>query len=214
MVEMGKHDALGKKKKPEAVYYYCGRMGGGWFEWSIVTLLLLFLSKEKYEMVKKITDSHVQFGHPKCIHSKQTLWMWKTNSQWVQRYLLGEGLKNYNIPLPPVISRRIGKYHKDEYDSKRLCEWHFPTLIPKGEAEKGRNLQGVVAFVAKYLGRYWRGKELLTGAKIVERLCVLCHVSKLYHTQRDYKLHAKNFRQGVLQVAISCMPHASIVNIS
>ena len=28
MVEMGKHDALeGKIEKPEAVYYYCGRMG-------------------------------------------------------------------------------------------------------------------------------------------------------------------------------------------
>ena len=29
MVEMGKHDALGGKiEKPEAVYCYCGRMGG------------------------------------------------------------------------------------------------------------------------------------------------------------------------------------------
>ena len=38
----------------------------------------------------------------------------------IVKYLLREGLKNYNIPLPPVISRRIGKY--DEHDSKRLCE--------------------------------------------------------------------------------------------
>ena len=29
MVETGKRDALGNKiEKPEAVYYYCGRMGG------------------------------------------------------------------------------------------------------------------------------------------------------------------------------------------
>ena len=29
MVEMGKCDAFGEKiEKPEAVYYYCGRMGG------------------------------------------------------------------------------------------------------------------------------------------------------------------------------------------
>ena len=35
----------------------------------------------------------------------------------IVKYLLAEGLKNYNIPLPPVISR-IGKYHKDEHDSK------------------------------------------------------------------------------------------------
>ena len=38
----------------------------------------------------------------------------------IVKYLLREGLKNYNIPLPPVINRRIGKY--DEHDSKRLCE--------------------------------------------------------------------------------------------
>ena len=34
-------------------------------------------------------------------------------SDKIVRYLLAEGLKNYNIPLPPVISRRIGKYHED-----------------------------------------------------------------------------------------------------
>ena len=66
----------------------------------------------------------------------------------IVKYLLGEGLKKDNIPLPSVISRRIGKYHKDEDDGKSLCEWHFPTYIPKGRAEKGgRNLQGVVSFV-------------------------------------------------------------------
>ena len=54
----------------------------------------------------------------------------------IVKYFLAEGLKNYNIPLPPVISRRIWKYHKDEHDSKRLCEQHFPTRIPKGEGRK------------------------------------------------------------------------------
>ena len=52
------------------------------------------------------------------------------------KYLLAEGLKNYSIPLPPVFSRRIGKYHKDEHKSKRLCEWHFPTLHPQGGGQK------------------------------------------------------------------------------
>ena len=36
----------------------------------------------------------------------------------IVKYLLAEGLKNYNIPLPPVISRRIWKYHKVEHDNK------------------------------------------------------------------------------------------------
>ena len=84
MVEIRKWDLVGEKiEKPEAVYYYCGRMGGSWFEWLVVTMLLLY--KEKYKMVKKITHSYVQFGHIKYVHSKQALWMWKTNSQWVQR---------------------------------------------------------------------------------------------------------------------------------
>ena len=77
-----------------------------------------------------------------------------THDEYRDKYLLAEDLKNYKIPLPPVISKRIGKYHKAEHDNKQLCEWHFPTCIPKGEAEKGRDHQGVVLFVVKYLGRY------------------------------------------------------------
>ena len=44
-----------------------------------------------------------------------------THNEYIDKkvkYLLAEGLKNYNIPLPPVISRRILKYYKDEHDSK------------------------------------------------------------------------------------------------
>ena len=40
----------------------------------------------------------------------------------IVKYLLAEGLKNYKIPLPMVISRKIGKYHKGEADKKWLCE--------------------------------------------------------------------------------------------
>ena len=72
----------------------------------------------------------------------------------IVKYLLAEGLKNYKIPLPPLISRKIGKYHKAEHDKKQLCEWHFPICIPKGEGKKRRDLQGVVLFVVKYLGIY------------------------------------------------------------
>ena len=78
MVEMGKQDILGEKiEKPEAVKYYCGRMGGVDLsdQRSDVTILFLSKEKEKYKMVKKITHSHVQFGHIKCVHSKQALWM-------------------------------------------------------------------------------------------------------------------------------------------
>ena len=52
------------------------------------------------------------------------------------KYLLAEGLKNYKIPFPPVISRKMGKYHKAEHDNKQSCERHFPTCIPEGEGRK------------------------------------------------------------------------------
>ena len=78
-------------------------------------------------MVKKITDSHIQFGHHKCLyilnkHYECEKLRHDEYRDKIVKYLLAEGLKNYNIPLPPMICRRIGKYHKDEHDSKRLCE--------------------------------------------------------------------------------------------
>ena len=36
----------------------------------------------------------------------------------IVKYLLAEGLKNYKIPLLPVISRKIGKWHKGKHDKK------------------------------------------------------------------------------------------------
>ena len=72
MVETGKTDFFGNKvEKPEAVYYYCGRMGG---------VDLLFFSTEKYEMVKKVIDSPAKFANSECIHSEQKLWMRKIDS--------------------------------------------------------------------------------------------------------------------------------------
>ena len=52
------------------------------------------------------------------------------------KFLIGEGLKSYNIPLPPVFSRNIGKYNEIEFQEKRLLERHFPTKIPAAEGGK------------------------------------------------------------------------------
>ena len=75
----------------------------------------------------------------------------------------------------------------------------FLLASPRGRAEKGRNLHGVVSFVVNP----W---EILKG-KRTSYLCencgkALCVVPcfKIYHAQTDYKLHAKKFRQGVLEV--------------
>ena len=133
MVEMGKQDILGEKiEKPEAVYSFCGRMGGvdlsdqllQYFsflrkstKWSRILLIHMFnlLILNAYILNKP-------YGCEKLTHDEYRV--------KIVKYLLAEGLKNYNIPLPPVI-RRIGKYHKDEHNSKRLYEQHFPTHIPK-----------------------------------------------------------------------------------
>ena len=37
------------------------------------------------------------------------------------KYLLGEGLKNYKIPLPLVLSKKIGKHHAGENDKMYVC---------------------------------------------------------------------------------------------
>ena len=97
----------------------------------------------------------------------------------IVKYLLEEGLKNYKIPLPPVISKRIGKYHGPGHDKERLCERHFPSSIPKGEGKKRREAFKVpVLFVATSLGICIKRKEHLIGVKIVENRYVLCLVSK------------------------------------
>ena len=59
MVATGKCDALGEKiENPEAVYYYCGRMGE---LIRVISCDILFVFKKKYKMVKEITDLHIQF---------------------------------------------------------------------------------------------------------------------------------------------------------
>ena len=107
--------------------------------------------------------------------------------------LPAEGLKNYNIPLPPVISRRIGKYHKAEHDKKWLCEWHFPTFIPKGDDRK-RQRPSRCCFVCGKIPReiLKRKRTSYWCEDCCKALCVVpCF--KIYHTQKDYKLHAKTF---------------------
>ena len=77
----------------------------------------------------------------------------------IVKYLLAEGLKNYNTPSLPVISRRIGKYHKAEHDSKQLCEWDFPTGIPKGDGRKREKLSRCCFICSKIPGEILKGKR-------------------------------------------------------
>ena len=54
----------------------------------------------------------------------RTLWFMKKMSQdeyrdYMVKYLLREGLKCYKIPLPPVLSKKIGRNHTSEHSGKR-----------------------------------------------------------------------------------------------
>ena len=55
---------------------------------------------------------------------------------YMVKYLITEGLKCYKIPLPPVISKKIGRNNVEEHNSKILNECHFISNIPAGEGRK------------------------------------------------------------------------------
>ena len=138
-VEMGKVDRSGNEiEKPEAVYYYCSRMGGvdlsdqllNYFtflrkstKWSRKVLIHLFnlvilnayILKKHYDSKKMSQDEFRDI---------------------LVKYLLREGLKCYKIPLPPVLSKKIGRNHTLEHNLTRLNERHFITNIPGGEVRK------------------------------------------------------------------------------
>ena len=102
----------------------------------------------------------------------------------IVKYLLGEGLKNYKIPLPPVLSKKIGKHNAGEIDKTRLCERHFPSANHlKERVKKEKGLPGAVLFVAISLAIFSNQKDHLIGVKNVENRYVLSLASK-FTTQK------------------------------
>ena len=71
-------------------------------------------------MVKKVIDSPAKFANSECIHLNKNYGCKKlTHDEYrdrIVKYLLGEGLKNYKIPLPPVLNKKIGKHNTGEND--------------------------------------------------------------------------------------------------
>ena len=121
----------------------------------------------------------------------------------IVKYILAEGLNNYNIPLPPVISR-IGKYHKDEHDSKRLCEWHFPSHIPKREGRKREKLSRCCCICSKIPGEILKGKRTY-WCEDCGKACVLCHVSKFTTHKQSTNYMQKNLGKGYCRWRVSKM---------
>ena len=119
MVETGKTDFFGNKvEKPEAVYYYCGQMGGVDLSDQLLNYYSFLQKSTKWsrkllihQLNLLILNAYIlnkNYGCKKLTHDEYR--------DRIVKYLLGEGLKNYKIPLPPVLSKKIGKHHAGEND--------------------------------------------------------------------------------------------------
>ena len=128
MVETGKTDFFGNKaEKPEAVYYYCGQMGGVDLSDQLLNYYSFLRKSTKWSrkllihqlnlLILNVYILNKNYGCKKLNHDEYR--------DRIVKYLLGEGLKNYKIPLPPVLSKKIGKHHAGENDKTCLFERHF-----------------------------------------------------------------------------------------
>ena len=138
-VETGKVDRAGNKiEKPEAVYYYYSRMSGvdlsdqllNYFtfihkstKWSWKLLIHLF---NLVILNAYILNRH--YGSKKCHRMSIEITWW--NIYCVKAWSVTK------FPLPQVLSKKIGRNHTSEHNSKRLNERHFITNIPGGEGRK------------------------------------------------------------------------------
>ena len=196
MVETGKTDFFGNKvEKPEAVYYYYGQMGGVdlsdqllnyySFLWKSMKWSRKLLIHQLNLLILNAYILNKNYGCKKLTHDEYR--------DRIVKYLLGEGLKNYKIPLPPVLSKKIGKHHAGENDKTLLCERHFPNAIPKGEGKK-RERPPRCCFICSYisLAIFSNQKEHLIGVKNVENRYVLSLASK-FTTQKGISKNMDNY---------------------
>ena len=139
-IETGHVDREGRKKieNPECIYYYYGRMGGvdlsdqlvnyysflrKSMKWSRKLLIHLF---NLVILNAYILNRH--YGCQKLTHDKIR--------DYLVKYLIQEGLKCYKIPLPPVLSSKLGRYYVDDHNEKRLSKRHFLRGKKKAETIK------------------------------------------------------------------------------
>ena len=197
-VETRKVDRAGNKiEKPEAVYYYCSRMGGvdlsnqllNYFtflhkstKWSRKLLIHLFnliilnaYILNKHYGLKKMTQDEFR--------------------DYMVKYLLREGLKCYKIPLPPVLSKKIGRNHSAEHNAQRLNEWHFITNIAGGEERKRKRPTKSCFVCSKLPGLNCKPKRTSFWCEDCDKPLCITPCFKIYHTEIDFKLHALKFRQ-------------------
>ena len=204
-VETGKVDRNGQKiEKPEAIYYYCSRMGGvdlsdqllNYFsflrkstKWSRKLLIHLF------NLV--ILNSYILNKHYGCMKMSQDEYR-----DYLVKYLLREGLKAYKIPLPPVLSKKLGRNYSNEHNTKRLSERHFITSIPAGEGRKRKRPTRSCFVCSKLPGFGAKNKRTSFWCEDCGKALCISPCFKIYHTENDYKSAFQNLRGGENQQVV------------
>ena len=198
-VETGKVDRDGKKvEKPEGVFHYCKKMGGVDLNDQLLNYYSFLRKSVKWSRKLLIYLFNIVVLNAYIlnkIYGSETL----THDEYRDRmvkFLIREGLKSYNIPIPPVLSRKIGKRHGQDHAVKRLTERHFPSYIPQGEGRK-RQRPSRPCFVCNRLP----GLEVQLRTKRTSFWCkdcgkVLCihPCFEIYHTTSDFKRIAIDYR--------------------
>ena len=143
-VETGKTDREGNKiEKPEAVYYYCSRMGGVDLSDQLLNYFSFLRKSTKWlrKLLIHLFNLVILNAH---ILNKYYGYMKLTQDEYrgyIVKYLVSEGLKCYKISLPSIISKKLGKHNTDEHYRKRLNECHFISNIPGGGSKKKETIK-------------------------------------------------------------------------
>ena len=203
LVDTGKKDKNDVPiEKPEAVYYYCQKMGGvdlsdqllnyytflrKSIKWSRKLIIHLF---NMCILNAYILNKH--YGCEKLSHDGFR--------DRLVKYLIGEGMKSYNIPLPPVLSRKLTRASEKSQQEGRLSERHFISYIPKGEGRK-RDRPQRDCFVCSKIpqsGQILKPKRTSYWCEDCKKPMCITPCFRIYHTEIDFKMYALEYRNKVL----------------
>lgn len=210
MVETGKVTREGQRVvKPSAIVDYCSLMGGVDLNDQLLTYYSFLRKSIKwsrkllihcFNMI--ILNGHIMnkmYGQEKLSHDD-----YRDN---IVKYLIAEGLKSNNIPLPPKMSKKLGRHDYSDHNQKRLTEKHFPSPIPK--ANRGQKTPSRKCIVCNGLG----DTEVPLAAKRSSYWCPDCEkvmcvhpCFEFYHTRGDYKKHACTYRLANIAIPVANSP--------
>ena len=206
-VETGKVGRDGNKiEKPETVYYYCSRMGGVDLSDQLLNYFSFLRKSTKWSQKLLIHLINLVILNAYILNRHYGLQKMSQDEyrDYLVKYLVHEGLQCFNIPLPPILSKKIGRNHTSEHDIKRLDERHFITNIPAGEGGKRKRPTRACFVCSKVQGLNSNFKQKRTSFWCEDCGKALCisPCFKIYHTEIDYKLQALTFREQGLETLI------------